>query len=271
MNAQRLGASRVLWSAPDSRSEGSLMSFLKQPFRLRVVSFSAASLLCVMLASVMAPNEASNALVKPGRSVELQASKTSLTLPCPPGAYSNSRSCPSTADPQVALTAITKAFNKQPVYLYTVTGGRVVGEGSRVSWDLSDVGPGIYTATVEVQDNKKHRAVSSVIVTLQNCGDCIHHEPCMLPIVVTCYDQVKAGTPVTCTVKVRPISDLITYEWSARDSNGEDLSGRISGRGTSISIRTDGLGGQHLTTTVKVKGLDPSCNDTAVGSTAVKP
>lgn len=244
------------------------MNVLKQSSRLRVISLS--SVLCVLLASVLGPNGASNALVKTRPSVELRASTTLITYPCPPGAYSGSRSCP-TADLQVALTAITKAFNKQSVFVYTTSGGRVVGEGSKVTWDLSEAGPGIYTATVEAQDNKKHRAVSSVIVTLANCADCIHWEPCMMPIVVNCYDQVKAGTPVTCTVKVGPTSDPITYEWSARDSNGEDLSGRISGRGASISIRTDGLGGQHLTTTVKVKGLDPSCSDTAVGSTAVKP
>lgn len=247
------------------------MNFLKQSSRLRVICLSAASLLCVLLASVMAPNKTSNALVRTKPSVELQASTTLLTIPCPPGAYSASRSCPSSAHPQVALTAITKAFNKQSVFVYTASGGCVVGEGSKVTWDLSEAGPGIYTATVEVQDNKKHRAVASVIVTIANCGDCIHHEPCMPPIVVNCYDQVKAGTPVTCTVKIPPTSDPITYEWSARDSNGEDLSGRISRRDAYISIPTDGLGGLAITATVKVKGLDPSCSGTASGSTVVKP
>jgi hypothetical protein len=81
-----------------------------------------------------------------------------------------------------------------------------------VTWDLSTVRPGIYTATVEVQDNKKHRALSSVIVKPLFCGDCVDSFMCP-PILVTCYDEVKAGTPITCKfLVVGPSSDLITYE-----------------------------------------------------------
>jgi hypothetical protein len=141
-----------------------------------------------------------------------------------------------------------------------------------VTWDLSEAGPGIYAATVEVQDNKKHRAVSTVNVTVQLCGDCVDEWPCPV-ILVTCYDQVKAGTPITCKVVVGASSrsNPITYEWSARDSSGEDISGRISVRGTYISIPTNGLASHTVYTTVKVNGLDPSCSVVASGSTAVKP
>jgi len=245
------------------------MNFLKQRPGLRIVSLSATSLLCVVLASVMAQQGLSNGLLKKKPSVELQASTKLITYPCAPDWHSLSGSCPSN-DFQVALTSIAKDFNKQPLYAYTVAGGRVVGEGSKVNWDLSGVAPGFYTATVEVQDNKKHRALSSVIVKIMNCSDCVDSFMCP-PILVTCYDEVRAGTPVTCKVVVGPWSDPITYEWSARDSSGADLSGRISGRGTSISIPTNGLGGENVTATVEVKGLHPSCWRTASGSTAVKP
>ena len=93
------------------------MNLLKQSSSLRVICLCAGSLLCVLLASVLAPNGASNGLVKTRPSVDLRASTTLITNPCPPGAYSGSRSCPSTADLQVALTAITKAFNKQSVFV----------------------------------------------------------------------------------------------------------------------------------------------------------
>jgi hypothetical protein len=245
------------------------MNFLKQRSGLRIVSLSATSLLCVLLASLLAQKGSSNGLLKKKSSVVLQASTTLITYPCAPDWHRVSGSCPSN-DFQVALMSIAKDFHKQPLYAYTVGVGRVVGEGSKVTWDLSGVGPGIYTATVEVQDDRKHRALSSVIVKIENCGDCVDSFMCP-PIVVTCYDEVKAGTPITCKVVVGPSSDLITYEWSARDSSGEDLSGRISRRGTSISIRTDGLGGQNIRATVEVKGLDPSCSGTATSSTVVKP
>src|SRR5438552_2162915 len=100
------------------------MKSFKQRSGLRIVSLSATSLLCVLLASVMAEKASSNGLLKKKTSVVLQASTTKITYPCPPGGHSISRSCPSTADFQVALTAIAKDFNKPPLYAYAVTGGR---------------------------------------------------------------------------------------------------------------------------------------------------
>ena len=245
------------------------MNFLKR----RIIALSATPLLCVLLITVVAQQGISKGLNR-NPSVELQASTTLITYPCPPGGRSVSGSCPSTLNLQVALTAIAKDFNKQPSYAYTVGSGRVDGEGSKVTWDLSGLWPGSYTATVEVQDNKKHRAFSSVIVKIVNCPDCvISDEPCFATIVVSCYEEVKAGTPITCKVVLGQglRSDSLTYEWSARDSSGEDLSERISRRGASISIPTNNLAGQTVYVKVEVEGLDPSCARTASGSTKVKP
>ena len=76
-----------------------------------------------------------------------------------------------------ALTAVAKGFSK-PTYSYNVGGGRIIGEGSNVTWDLYDAGPGFYRAIVEVQDNKKHRAVSSVDVKVHVlCGLCPFTSP----------------------------------------------------------------------------------------------
>lgn len=246
------------------------MNSLNQRSGVHITCILATSVLCVFLASVMAQKGFSNGLFKKRPSVVLQASVASITYPCGPGSLSSSGSCPSTADLQVELRAIAKDFNKQLLYAYTVTGGRVVGEGSKVTWDLSGAWPGFYTATVEVQDNKKHRALSSVIVKIMNCPDCVHSFMCPT-ILVTCYDKVRSGTSITCKVVVSGSSDPITYDWSVRDSSGEDLSGRISGTGASISIPTNGLGGKSVYTKVEVKGLDPSCWRTASSSTVVKP
>jgi hypothetical protein len=245
------------------------MNFLKQRSGLRIISVSATSLLCILLASVITQNGSSTGLLKKKPSVVLQASTTTLRLPCPPDDHSISRSCPPN-DFQVALTSIAKDFHKQPLFVYTVGAGRIVGEGNTVTWDLSGVGPGFYSATVEVQDNKKHRALSSVTVTIANCGDCVDSFPCP-PFLVACYDQVKAGTLAVCAAKMWPSSDLVTYVWSVNASSGEDLSGRISGRGASILIPTNGLAGQTVYVKVEVKGLDPSCGTTASSSMVVKP
>jgi hypothetical protein len=218
----------------------------------------------------MSQKGSSNGLLKKKPSVVLQASTTLITYPCPPNGHSISRSCPSTADLQVGLTSTAKDFNKQPVYAYTVTGGRVVGEGNKVTWDLSGFGPGTYTATVAVQDSKKHRAVSSVMVKIENCSDCVISDFCPT-LFVACYDQVKAGTLAVCTVRMSLSSNLVTYEWSVNASSGEDLSERISRRGPSISIPTNGLAGQAVYVKVEVKGLPPYCSGIAAGSMTVRP
>jgi hypothetical protein len=246
------------------------MSLLQRRSGPRMTSLSAASLLCVLLASVIAPEGLPHGLLKKNPSVVLQASTTSITSPCQPDAISNSGSCPHTPDLQVTLTSVAKDFNKQPSYAYSVTGGRVVGEGSKVTWDLGGVWPGTYSATVEVQDHKKHRAVSSATVKIMNCPDCVPSCALCPTIVVDCPEEVKPGTPAICAVAVSGSVDLASVKWTLHDSNGIDLSERISGRGASISIRTDGLGGQNLTATVEVNGLDPACGRTASSSMAVK-
>jgi len=155
-----------------------------------------------------------------------------------------------------------------------VTTGLVVGEGSEVTWDLSGAGPGYYAATVEVRDKNKNHADSSVTVTVAACADCVSDCEFWCPtILVTCYDKVKAGTPITCRVDVSGLPKQIVsmLSWSARSSNGEDLSATITSNGRYASIPTNGLGGHVVYTTVEVKGIDPSCNSTASGSTKVQP
>jgi photosystem II stability/assembly factor-like uncharacterized protein len=52
----------------------------------------------------------------------------------------------------VATTAIDVGEMK---YVYTVTGGRIVGDGPTVQWDLTDLKPGIYTITAGISQPSK--------------------------------------------------------------------------------------------------------------------
>ena len=63
------------------------MKFFKQRPGLRIVSLSATSLLCVLLASVMTQKASANGLLKKKPSVVLPASTIMVTLPCPPAFY----------------------------------------------------------------------------------------------------------------------------------------------------------------------------------------
>jgi hypothetical protein len=74
---------------------------------------------------------------------------------------------------------------------------------------------------------------------------------------------VEQGSPATFTAEA--ISGNVTYNWSVS-------AGTITGgQGTaSITVDTANLGGQTVTATVEVGGLDPACGRTASCSTAVK-
>jgi hypothetical protein len=88
-------------------------------------------------------------------------------------------------------------------YVYEVTGGRVVGQGASIVWDLIDVRPGNYSITVRAEDGslKKGTAMTKNI-KVEPSPDCD------LPIKCTCPklsisvppQPVRAGEVVTFTV-----------------------------------------------------------------------
>lgn len=235
------------------------------PKRIRMILIAAVT--CVLVSHAASPRAVANEWLTSKRSVVLHASKTLVMIPCPPGMRSFNGGCPGD-DLQVTLISQTDGF-RNPVYAYTSAVGKLVGEGNHVVWDLTGVSPGIYTATVEVRDNKKRPVVSSVTVKVQECRDCVHtHEDFCSPITVICYDEVKVGTPITCKV-VMHRSSKFKFVWSVHGD--EELSRKLSSRDTYVSIPTEGLVGQTLYVRVEVIGLDPSCNRTASGESKVKP
>lgn len=239
------------------------------PKRIRMILIAGVS--CVLLASTASPKVDTNEWLKSKQSVVLQASKTLVMIPCPPGMRPLSYSCPQNG-PQVTLTSQAEGF-RNPDFDYTVGVGRILGERNFVVWDLSGVSPGIYTATVEVRDKNKRRGISSVTVTVKECQDCVHDHNCFCPsLYVMCYDEVMAGTPITCKVAMSQQRECaVQYVWTVYGYRGEDLSGRLKSRDTYVSIPTETLAGQTITVEVEVKGLDPSCDRTASSQTKVKP
>jgi hypothetical protein len=78
---------------------------------------------------------------------ELILSKNELTADCPTGDLSQNES----DDEYFKIVVAAKAESSDPTdvltYNYTVSGGKVVGSGANVVWDLSGVKPGNYTIT----------------------------------------------------------------------------------------------------------------------------
>ena len=196
-------------------------------------------------------------------SVTVSASTASINLPCPEGP--SAESCVPSASREVQLTAnATDPDNDTLLYTWSVTGGRISGEGRAVNWDLSGVNPGTYTATVEVNDGNQHVVNNSTTVTVAVC-------PCAPPpcpnISVSCPGDVEQGAPITFTASVAggPSNLMPTYNWSVS-------AGTISsGQGTSsITVDTAGIGGQSVTATVDIGGVDPACTRSASCTTSVR-
>jgi hypothetical protein len=194
-------------------------------------------------------------------------SMASVLRPCPEG--QSSSSCTPTGSEVTLVANASDPDNDQLLYTWSVTGGRLSGEGRQVTWDLSGVANGSYTATVEVNDGNQHTANGNTTVTVADCTGCVPPPPPCPTVSVSCPTDVEANQPVTFTASVSggAAGASWTYNWSVS-------AGTISsGQGTStITVDTANLGGQSVTATVSIGGADPSCTGTTAScTTSVKP
>jgi hypothetical protein len=190
---------------------------------------------------------------------------SSILRPCPPG--TSSTTCTPTGNEVTLVAEATDPNNDPLLYTWSVTGGRLSGEGRQVTWDLSGVQPGSYTATVEVADGGGLRANGSATVTVADCTGCVAPPPPCPTVSVSCPTDVLEGEPITFTASVTggPEGATWTYQWSVS-------AGTItSGQGTStITVDTAGVTGQ-VTASVNLGGADPSCTTTASCTTGIRP
>jgi hypothetical protein len=182
--------------------------------------------------------------------------RTTITLPCPPGTQSRSGACGDVQSVGVRTTAVDPEGDVL-TYSYTVSGGRITGQGANVTWDLTGVRPGSYTVTAAVDDGCGFCGTTqTTTITVAECTDCEAPAPrCECPsISVSGPDQVEIGDPITFTANVSGGTQTnVTYNWSV--SNGTIQ----SGQGTPvITVGTSGLENTSVTATVDVR-VDPDC------------
>ncbi|MBX7169675.1 MAG: hypothetical protein K1X72_01885 [Pyrinomonadaceae bacterium] len=179
-----------------------------------------------------------------------------VVLPCAPGLRSKSGGC--SDDQTVAVkTDVNNPDNSPLVYQYSVSGGRIVGSGANVNWDLSGVKPGTYTITSAVDNGCGFCGKTQTkTITVETCSDCI--QPCSCPSLSVSgpSGQTPIGGSMTFTANLSGgTQDRATYRWTVS-------SGTItSGQGTSaITVATtDAMAGQTVTATVEVGGLCADC------------
>ena len=195
----------------------------------------------------------------------LTLSQTEVISPCGPGLVPREGVvCSDNMTVTVTTTAVDPE-NDVLTYNYTVSGGRIVGSGANVSWDLTGVAPGTYTITAGVDDSCGVCGQTQTrTITVRAC-DCVPP-----PVVCVCADVsvsgptglVNAGETMTFTANVSG-GNVATYNWSV------DAGTIISGQGTSsITVQTTPEMTGNVTATLQTTGDCPECARTtsAIGS-----
>jgi len=188
--------------------------------------------------------------------VSITASRSTIII-CPPNMGPDDRT--------VELSAIAPVGDTKHELLFkwTVTAGRLSGEGRKVIWNLSDVAAGSYIATVEVNAGNQLTATDSTKVIIAVCTS---FDPPPCPFVsVSCPPNIDAKQQITYEATVTGGNPEMkpTYTWTV--SAGKI----ISGEGTSkIVVQVSNLADLPITGTVSVGGADPACSRTVASCTS---
>ncbi len=166
---------------------------------------------------------------------------------------------------QVRLVSRSENLSGNVNYTWSTTGGRIIGNGVTTTWDLTDVQPGVYTATVEAANDLVDdgcRAFSSAVVVVRDCAP----PRILCPVVrVLAPDTVDAGAPLTFVANVSGSGNISpAFNWTV---TGGTI---IAGQGTpSITVDTTGLGGTNVLAAVQLAGYDASCSANAEAAAPV--
>lgn len=200
---------------------------------------------------------------KPADVTGVTLSDSEIQLPCQPGFKSTSGGCNDSTTINVSTSAVDPE-NDVLTYNYTVSGGRIVGQGKDVQWDLSGAGKGTYTITAGVDDGcGLCGKTMTQTVSVVDCPDCKKICDCPSLTVSGPAGITNPGDAMTFTANVSGGSqDTVTYNWSVSAGTIE------SGQGTpSITVRTSaGDAGGNVTATVEIGGMDPTCGCPSTGS-----
>jgi hypothetical protein len=167
------------------------------------------------------------------------------------------------------MVGVSVAADTRPdhVYYYVVSGGKIIGDGPKVMWDLREASPGEYTITVgSGKDGVIYGAiVSKKIIMKRMCGSC-----CMVPCecgTLSIFGPAKAaksGDTLIFRSEVRG-GPAVTYKWFV--SGGTIVTDPT---GSSIMVKIpDDWNGDNITATVELGGTNPACQCPTTASETV--
>jgi len=181
----------------------------------------------------------------------IELDRNEVIIPCPPIRSPLMEDSPCFNDNGfvVAKATVTNPKNIPLSYNYTVSNGRIVGQGESVVWDLKGVRPGVYTITVAIEDSRGNKyETKSATITNRECGHC--PMPCVCPFLNVTSKNAKAGEIFTFKAIVQggTATDM-TYDWTV--SKGEI----IAGQGTAeIKVKTTPEMTGSITASVEIGG-----------------
>ena len=187
--------------------------------------------------------------------IQVTASRSLVKLP-PRTADLAPLNCELT-ETEVRLYANTTSPHKAEItFKWQVPVGRLIGKSREVTWDLSGVPAGTYTATVEASDTHKHIANGSVTVTVLICPGWRPDPPPCPTFSVSCPSSVESKESITfeATVSGGDPKMIPTYEWSL--SAGKIISGQATRK---VTVDVSGQSHESVTVTVTLGGANPSC------------
>ena len=155
------------------------------------------------------------------------------------------------------------------VYRWSATGGRIVGEGPEVAWDLSDAAPGTYVAKIraEAHPDCLYRCEATAPVSVVVRAHPRRPAAPATTLAVDCPVSVPHGQPLEFTARLGGVvgGARPTYQWSVSG-------GRITGgQGTPlIRVDTEGFEGRAVRASVEApgRGFTPRGSCTTLVATA---
>lgn len=165
---------------------------------------------------------------------DIQLSHSLATTACPNGTLPIEGKV--SGNTVIDVSAIASDRENDPLsYAYTITGGRIVGAGPNVKWDLSGVYPGTYTITAGADDGCGYcgKAQTKVVTVIACEPICVLCQCATVEVNGPLGEKLGAGENVF-VANVTGGSYEPTYEWAVE---GGEI---VAGQGTpSISVKFD--------------------------------
>ena len=162
--------------------------------------------------------------------------KSEAFIPCP---WSINDFC-ARDQRKIKVTTVGKdKENDVLTYIYEVSGGRIMGQGTNVVWDFTGVSPGTYTIKAYADDGSANfgKTVTKTI-DLKMCEHCgPPPTPCICPTIIVKHstESIKVNDTATFFTEIQhPEQKTISYNWIV---SGGTI---IEGQGTpKIKVKTN--------------------------------